>query len=762
MIDFDLLQNIPTELKTIPQWVVWRYELLEGATKPTKRPYCAKHGFPADIRLAKDYATFNECIGLLYNGGYDGLGFCFTENDPYSFIDLDDVEGNADLLAEHVEIYSVFASYSELSPSGKGLHIIVKGNVPEGRKSPEKKIEIYSKDRYATFTGNVHGAVREIHERQTLLNLLWAKLTDKKRQQLAQIESLPAIHSDDEVIEKAYNAKNGDVFYKLFKGEWQDNYTSQSDADQALFNILAFYTQNHEQIARIFQRSGLGQRQKAYRADYLERSIALAFDRQLPSMDFSALKQRFDDMLKHSVEATKENAESTEAIYSFPPGLMGEIAQFIFEAAPRQVKEIALAGSIAFLAGITGKAFNVSNTGLNNYVFFLGNTGVGKDAIANGFDALFSAIKFSFPQVSEFYGPSEIASPQALIRYLVENPCFVSVWGEAGKALEEMSKPRAPAHLTGLLRIFLDLYTKSGEGRVFRPRIYSEKEKNTAEITSPAFSFIGESNPASFYRALNERMIEDGLLTRFTIIHYDGKRPHANDNARFVKPSSELITKLAALASHCLQLNATKKVSNVQFTNEASGIFKQFDLYCDDKINTSDAEVYRHLWNRAHLKSMKLAALVAIGINPYNPIICEHSAKWAINIVKYDVDIILSKFDKGEVGENNQETLQAKQIKNTIKHYLKTPFKELTKSQQGRTSEALHSVGLITLSYISAKVLNMADFRNDRLGATAALKRTIQIMLENGDLRELTFKEKEPYGMQTARIFAVFNPNSFY
>src|ERR1700761_5162711 len=151
--------NIPDELKQLKQWVVWKYEDV-GAAKPTKVPY-NKNGYPASVTNPDDWMTFDEACRLSAN--HSGIGFVFTKFDPYAFIDLDDTEGNEANLERQKRIAKEFNSYAEKSPSGKGLHIIVKGMLPQGRR--RSHIEIYSSERYATFTGDVfnNAPINEYH-----------------------------------------------------------------------------------------------------------------------------------------------------------------------------------------------------------------------------------------------------------------------------------------------------------------------------------------------------------------------------------------------------------------------------------------------------------------------------------------------------------------------------------------------------------------------------------------------------------------------
>jgi len=88
------------------------------------------------------------------------------------------------------------------------------------------------------------------------------------------------------------------------------------------------------------------------------------------------------------------------------------MAQFIYSAAPRPVPEVALAAAIGLMAGITGRAYNISGTGLNQYVLLLAMTGAGKEAAASGINKLMNTIKMQVPTSTGFIGPSEISSAQ--------------------------------------------------------------------------------------------------------------------------------------------------------------------------------------------------------------------------------------------------------------------------------------------------------------------------------------------------------------
>jgi hypothetical protein len=428
-----------------------------------------------------------------------------------------------------------------------------------------------------------------------------------------------------------------------------------------------------------------------------------------------------------------------------PPG--------VYAAAPRPVPEIALVAAIGLMCGIVGRSYNVSGTGLNQYVLLLAPTGTGKEAIASGIEKLMKAVERTVPASSDFIGPAEIASSPALTKYLSRTPCFVSVLGEFGLTLQEMSMPRAPGYLVSLKRLMLDLYNKSGEGSQLRPRIYSDREKNTDTVSSPAFSLVGESTPLRFYQALSEDMIEEGLLPRILTIEYTGPRPPLNEE-RINDPSFHLVDQLGALCTHSLMLNSQNKTINVRFDERAIAVFKAFNDYCDKKINSSQSELTRQLWNRAHIKAMKLAALVAIGINTYKPVIDEMAANWAIDIETAGVRNILSRFESGQVGQQSlSETAQQMKVRSVVRDWITRSWSELARYKIG--TEAMSQSGVVPYSYMSKRLTNDAAFKDGRGGATQTIKRAIDELCKGGELMKFEPQDALKKFNTRAELYAV-------
>jgi putative DNA primase/helicase len=257
--------NIPDTLKALPQWVGWKFDPKPGKPSEwTKPPYCAMMpGKRASSTDSSTWASFSDAIKAADNSkGLDGIGFVFTMNDPYVGIDLDKCRnpetGTIELWAQ--KILDMFpGAYTEITPSGKGLHIIIKGKL-QGKGIKHGPVEVYDKERYFTFTGHtLPSSGIEIPEHQAALEAFLTEHFQNEQKNSGTNTGTPGRSwlNDAEVIQKACTAENGEKFKKLWAGDFSD-YASQSEADSALCALLAFWCgKNTEQMGRLFRQSGL-------------------------------------------------------------------------------------------------------------------------------------------------------------------------------------------------------------------------------------------------------------------------------------------------------------------------------------------------------------------------------------------------------------------------------------------------------------------------------------------------------------------------
>jgi primase-polymerase (primpol)-like protein len=148
----ELLDNIPEELRRRTQFVVYKIEKRDG--KPTKIPYIAGGVGKASSTDSDTWRTFEEAVQALRTGRYDGIGFVFTSGDPYAGVDLDGCRDpkTGELEEWAAEIVQKLGGYAEVSPSGTGVHIIVRGKAPNRKRG---RVEAYSERRFFTMTGRI-------------------------------------------------------------------------------------------------------------------------------------------------------------------------------------------------------------------------------------------------------------------------------------------------------------------------------------------------------------------------------------------------------------------------------------------------------------------------------------------------------------------------------------------------------------------------------------------------------------------------------
>jgi len=250
-------ENIPKNLTRRPHWVCWRSEDREG--KATKVPYDALHDRRAKSNDYKTWCDFDKAYEAYENMGFEGIGFVLTKNDPFVGIDLDHCHDprTAEIKPWAQEIIDLLDSYTEISPSGTGIRIFVRGELPEGGRK-KQNIELYDCWRYLTVTGHRITKNNKVFERDKQIRILHRNVfgtndsgpnrCHSNRQQNPLI--------DQDILQRGFSSRSGARIKKLYEGDFSD-YPSRSEADLALCGFLARYTKEERQIDRLFRASGL-------------------------------------------------------------------------------------------------------------------------------------------------------------------------------------------------------------------------------------------------------------------------------------------------------------------------------------------------------------------------------------------------------------------------------------------------------------------------------------------------------------------------
>ena len=158
------LNNIPQELKDLKQWVYWKN------VKGVKIP-CDSITSTAKTNDQETWLDF-AAVERYKEFGMAGIGFVLTDSDPFTIIDLDKCIETVNPNRFSMRVAEYFKSYTEISPSATGIHIVVKGKIKESIKRAD--IEVYSEKRYMCFTGDLVWNF-EIRECQKELDAIFKK-----------------------------------------------------------------------------------------------------------------------------------------------------------------------------------------------------------------------------------------------------------------------------------------------------------------------------------------------------------------------------------------------------------------------------------------------------------------------------------------------------------------------------------------------------------------------------------------------------------
>jgi putative DNA primase/helicase len=258
------VEKIPTSLKALDQWVCWRYEEHPSRAKPMKAPYCPATGQRANINEPDTWGSFDEACQRYQEGdNYDGVGLVLTQEDSVVGIDVDDcINEKGSFTPVAHAIIRLMSSYTEISPSGRGIRIFASGDLGDFSGRRKGPVELYNANRYLTVTGDhVAGTPEDVMPRLPQLRQLYKQyLRKNKQKQSLEEREIPTLEQADEyVLERMFAGKLGSLYEEIYHGDVSGVYgnagsreVDESRADTLLFNALAFYTyQNVEQMRRL-------------------------------------------------------------------------------------------------------------------------------------------------------------------------------------------------------------------------------------------------------------------------------------------------------------------------------------------------------------------------------------------------------------------------------------------------------------------------------------------------------------------------------
>lgn len=250
--------NIPIEMQALPQWAVYR-SYTDNTGKQKKVIISPNDSKFAKSNEAETWADFDTAKRYCLKNSFKGLVFALTNG--ITFIDIDHAidKNTGEIVSEEAKqlMQLLTDTYTERSVSGTGIHILMRGSLPQNarNRNDKKGLEMYDTYRFVCLTGDLLSRNIELKD--------YSDIVPKINRDYIGVRPSPVVFScaitdwspsDEQLIEKIRKSKIAERFNALYSGEYLVDHSS---ADFALCSLLAWWTHDASQIDRIFRGSGL-------------------------------------------------------------------------------------------------------------------------------------------------------------------------------------------------------------------------------------------------------------------------------------------------------------------------------------------------------------------------------------------------------------------------------------------------------------------------------------------------------------------------
>lgn len=752
-------QNFPQDVTSLNRWMVTK----EGS----KKPYDPETVSRGDWQDSSNRGSFLSAWMAVWSGRADQLGFVNEQAQTgLMFLDLDNKPSNPATekqLAFHADILMMTdGTYCEHSASTvdgyEGFHIIVRCGVPLlniNREHIEYRPDGFTVLTGWTVTGEPMPVLNGVDNNLSAMH----KLLAGDRQIVLPIQSEPETRSDDELWNVLENSANNEKLFQLKMGG-----DSHTDYDIACW--ITKLTRNREQAARLLRRTPYAQGKKSdgtvlASSDYhVYRVIDRALlETQVPAIDISKLIR---PVQLPSPLPDRKAIRNPMQIERMPEGWCKEFAKFTLANSMSPLEEAAVFCSFLPVAGVGGRFFSASNTGLNQQFTLLALTGTGKDEAVNAAQRVLSKVTLQEPGVAiQAFVADDFASAQGIHRALAAQPVMFGYNKESGMWMERMSKPNPDEHMLMINSVILDIYNL--HGKYLKGRKYAKKDNDLDSVYSPTLSTLSVSTPRQFYEYMTIKMLDTGITGRELIFECEDTEAKSRSYSYVVPEApynvTEGLIRLAVLAR--------KNIADITFGPhavlpngaETNDLMNHWELEYLKMQNSDDDDIHRAIWSRANLKMRKLAATMAVsyammhpvGDTMQTPLIAPEHVRYAVEVVNYCSSQLQAKLKMRGIG--NLYVQQEELFEEAVEWYfgseanLFTQFKnEDIKQRMWKARED----GVIFKSQIMPRLAGKAAFSGHNRSTAVELERTLKNKFGSGLYVQIDTKQmQEMYGVRS-------------
>lgn len=731
-------KGIPKELKELHQWVCFD---VEGSKKI---PYIPGTGSMAASNRPSDWRSYAAAKKDVAEGRRQYLGFCFSSSDPYTFIDMDDPDDD-----DQVQIFERLGTYWQHSLSGRGVHLICRGSFEGAGKHPSRpKAGIFKENRFCLMTGDHDGetTIKVVADADLQRVHAWLSNGGVPESASDPLVEYEADIPDATVIEMGLD--RFDKFGELCNGNWEqfeEYHNDHSTADHAFVSMLCDLTKSNAQVRYLFGISGMWNAERAEkkaahggRDNYLDRSIRKQRTKQAMELEAACRNPiQFGPVVEYAPVAEEEFRHGQrDLLDSLPKGLIRDIAEYSYRTSYLPLQEASLCAGLMLMSGICGRGFlTPTNSGLNLWLVLVGGTSCGKDEYQQGLKRLIHAVGKDNRNIRTIFG-GEVVSGPGLETTFQETPRYISYVPEFGDTFKSLANPNAPDYVRSLTRGMLNSFNSAGRGGSSEGRRKAQGSDEKTYVERPCLCVAGEATPESLYGGMSSRELSTGFLQRFILLDVPASSWSLEENPHHAaSPPKDLVERLSRL---CLLMDARDQQGRFTVVPASPAAEKLLKDYRDGKrlqiMRCPQGLAVKEVMNRAGLKALRLATLLAVSADYDQPKITEAHARWAIDFVERTDRAVLDRFTTGDIGAG-----QVKQESDIMRAASEIAgCDEKTKRRMGFSTAMIEGGHFILYQTLKERVVNLPSFSSDRAGAVNAFERCVQNLDTSGRLVRLS------------------------
>lgn len=783
----DNYDNIPSEMRAYNQWIVWKYEYRQGE-KPTKVLYNVSTGFRASVTDPSTWVTYDQAVAYARSGnGYGGIGFVFTKQDPFCGVDLDVKEGGQPSDLQQFT-FNKLNSYAETSPSGRGAHIIVKGEVPHGRNDQSLGIEIYDNGRYFTMTGTRLNDL-QIQERAPMLLELWHEIGgvfDDNGGEPHEIQN-PAILTDDVLVTRICASGKNNAYYK-----WSSDF-DWSEAYRSVLGAACLFSSDEQQIKRVMLASPLVTNAPPHGRESRPRRVERLWVREYGYASRQGDIERGDapyrmwaqkwfpggsrDLYEQVMQQAKANAEAMVASNNArildaakrarrtltgntdesvlpvplavaglnrvddlditpPPGVFCDMISEVCARTRNPSDIMAIWAVLGFISGAVGRAFvTEEGAGINNFFILSAGTNTGK---TQHWSAMESIVRATAPKLLGHVFGGSAASPQILAEEAQNMPSMVLRLPDSGGWLAGIVDAKTQMQVN-IREALLSIYESANVGSSWHiPKSIRAKKENSKSVDEFNMSLVLDTTP-QYVTDFDLSDFTDGLMSRFIMVY----GPETIAPLQRPKRGDDVPQHIAIALDNLIKLCTThSRPTNVGSMSGAMGIPERITIAHEQglhdymwSLENEMTDIVRDIQqkrmpphyiaaSRVVLNAKRVAACVAVIENAAQPIVTRAIFDWSLRFVLSSVTSVVRMFDVGTMG--SEESKQEAAIIDFIERAI---AKDSNKPY-------------VTLRQIGQHVDRLACFAKSKMGARYTRQRVLKDMFERGILEETTIQTR--------------------